>query len=148
VKPDPGHVLERVFQALLTEIAPAVQPAYRQASVTMHAMLLAAVREEWDRAAARRAEENAALRALFAQAAESVRDTALRERVESAARTQDASLRVPDLEAGNLALRGLLIELHAHVETLDATEARQIEAAIWRELVASTERRKLSIAPF
>jgi hypothetical protein len=148
MKPDPSHVLERVLQSLLTEIAPAVQPAYRQASVTMHAMLLASVREEMDRAAARRVEENAALRALFAEAAPRVRDATLRERLASAARTQDASLRVPDLETGNLALRGLLIELHAHVEALDGPEARRIEAAIWRELAASTERRRLSIAPF
>lgn len=148
MKPDPGHVLERVMQALLGEIAPAVQPAYRQASVTMHAMLLASVREEMDRAAARRVEENAALRALFAEAAPDVRDAALRERLESAASAEDASLRVPDLEAANLALRALLIELHAHAEAVGTAAARRIDAAIWRELAASTERRKLSIAPF
>jgi hypothetical protein len=148
VKPDPAFVVERVFQSLLTEIAPAVQPAYRQATVMMHAMLLASVREEMDRAAARRVEENAALRALFAEAAPAVRDAALRARLEGAAHGADASLRVPDLETGNAALRALLIELHAHVETLAAPEARRIEAAIWRELAASTERRKLSIAPF
>jgi hypothetical protein len=147
VKPEASLVVERVFQSLLTEIAPAVQPAYRQATVTMYAMLLASVREEMDRAAARRVEENAALRALFAQAAPVVRDAALRERLGSAARGADASLRVPDLEAGNAALRALLIELHAHAEMLDAPEARRIEAAIWRELAASTERRKLSIGP-
>jgi len=147
VKPDPSHVLERVMQSLLAEIAPAVQPAYRQASVAMHAMLLGSVREEFDRAAARRAEENAALRALFADAAAAA-DAALRERLASAARTADASLRVPDLEVANLALRALLIELHAHVETLAGPEARRIEAAIWRELAASTERRKLALSPF
>jgi hypothetical protein len=148
VKPDPGHVLERVTQALLAEIAPAVQPAYRQASVTVHAMLLVSLREELDRAAARRAEENAALRALFAEAAPAVREAALRERLAGAAGARDASLRVPDLDAANQALRALLIELHAHVETLDGPEARRIEAAIWRELAASTERRRLSIAPY
>jgi hypothetical protein len=148
VKPDPAHVVERVLQSLLLEIAPAVQPSYRQASVTMHAMLLSSVREEMDRAAARRVEENAALRALFAEAAPTLRDAALRERLAAAARTQEASLRVPDLEAGNVALRGLLIELHAHVEALEGPEARRIEAAIWRELAASTERRKLSLGPF
>jgi len=148
VKPDPSHVLERVMQSLLAEIAPAVQPAYRQASVAMHAMLLGSVREEFDRAAARRAEENAALRALFADAAATLGDAGLRERLASAARTADVSLRVPDLDAANLTLRALLIELHAHVETLAGPEARRLEAAIWRELAASTERRKLSLSPF
>jgi len=148
VKPDPTHVLERMMQSLLTEVAPAVQPAYRQATVTIHAMMLAAIREEIDRAAARRVEENGALRALFAQAAPSVRDAGLRERLASAAARPDTSLRVPDLDAANLALRALLIELHAHVEALSGAEARRLEAAIWRELAASTERRKLSIGPF
>jgi hypothetical protein len=57
-------------------------------------------------------------------------------------------LLVPELEAGNRALRALLIELHAHVEGLESAEARRIEAAIWRELAASTQRRKLSLGPF
>ncbi len=55
---------------------------------------------------------------------------------------------VSDLERSNAELRSLLIELHAHVETLEAPEARRIEAAIWRELVTSTERRALAIGPF
>jgi len=148
MKPDPSHVLERVMQSLLTEIAPAVQPAYRQASVAMQAMLLASIREEMDRAAARRVEENGALRALFADAAAVVRDAALCERLASAAAGEDASLRVPDLDAANVALRALLIELHAHVETLGGGDARRLEAALWRELAASTERRRLSIGPF
>jgi hypothetical protein len=111
-------------------------------------MLLLSIREEFDRAAARRVEENGAMRALFADATAAVRDTALRERLAAAAASEDASLRVPELEASNRALRTLLIELHAHVESLTGDGARRIEAAIWRELSASTERRKLSLGPF
>ena len=48
----------------------------------------------------------------------------------------------------NCALRALLIDLHVHVEELDSQAARSLEAEIWRELVASTERRKLGIGPF
>ncbi|MEN8162019.1 MAG: hypothetical protein ABFS41_18260 [Myxococcota bacterium] len=148
MKPEPSQVLERVMQALLTEIGPAVQPGYRQATVTMQAMLLAMTREEMDRAAARRVEENAALRALFAKGAPLVPDAALRARLSDAAGEEDTSLLVPDLEAANQALRALLIELHTAVEALDGDDARALEAAIWRELAASTERRKLSVAPF
>ena len=148
MKPDPSHVLERVMQSLLTEIAPAVQPAYRQATVTMHAMLLASIREEYDRAAARRVEENRALRALFGEAAPAVRDPDLAARLASASRAEDPSLRVPELDAANQALRRLLIELHAHVEEAGGAEARRVESAIWRELAASTERRKLALGPF
>ena len=147
MKPDAAHALERVLQALLTEVAPAVEPAYRKATVTVHAMILLAIREEVDRAAARRFEENRALRALFAEAAPAVAERALRERVAAAAASADASLLVPELDESNRALRALLIELHAHVEAQRGEAARRIEDAIWRELAASTERRKLSFGP-
>ena len=147
MKPDPGHALERVMQALLVEIAPAVEPAYKKATVTVHGMILLSIREEIERAAARRVDENRALRALFADAAPVVSDAALRARVAEAAAGADASVLVPALEASNRALRALLIELHAHVETLRGDAARRVEDAIWRELAASTERRKLSLGP-
>ena len=147
MKPEASHALERLMQALLTEIAPALQPPYRQASVSIQAMLLLVIREELERAAARRVEENRALRALFADAARAVTELPLRDRLGAAAASDDASLLVTELEAGNRALRALLIELHAHVESLTGPEARRIEAAIWRELSASTERRKLSLGP-
>ena len=147
MKPEASHALERLMQALLTELMPAVQPAYRQAGVGVQAMMVAVIREELDRAAARRVAENRALRELFAEAGPVVADAALRERLAAAARGADASLLVPELEAGNRALRSLLIELHAHVEGLAGDAARRIEAAIWRELAASTERRKLALGP-
>ena len=147
MKPEASHALERLMQALLTEIAPALQPPYRQASVSIQAMLLLAIREELERAAARRVEENRALRVLFADAASAVTEAALRERLAAAAASDDASLLVTELEAGNRALRALLIQLHAHVESLAGPDARRIEAAIWRELSASTDRRKLSLGP-
>jgi hypothetical protein len=147
MKPEPAHALERLMQALLGDLMPNVQPSYRQASVMIHAMMVGAIREELDRAAARRVEENAALRALFAGARSIVTDSALRERLAAAAGTTDASLLVPALEDANRALRALLIEVHAHVESLPGEAARRLEDAIWRELVASTERRKLSLGP-
>ena len=148
MKPEPTHVLERVMQALLADVAPAVQPPYRQAGVTMHAMLLLTVREEFDRAAARRVEENRALRALFGNADAVVEDAALKARLADAARGEDASLLVPALEESNRALRTLVIELHAHVETLASPAARRLDDAIWSELAASTARRKLMLGAF
>jgi hypothetical protein len=148
VKPDPQRVLEQTAQQLATEIVAAVQPRYRQASVGMLAGLLIAVREEFDRAAARRVEENSALRALFAQALEVVADPELAARLRDAAASRDESLLVPALEASNQRLRSLLIALHAHVETLATPGARAVDAAIWRELALSTARRKLSLGAF
>jgi hypothetical protein len=147
MKPEPAHALERLMQALLGDLMPNVQPSYRQASVMANAMMVGVMREEIDRAAARRVEENAALRALFADATAVVKDGALRERLAAAARSADASLLVPALDESNRTLRTLLIELHAHVEELPGDAARRVEAAIWRELAASTERRKLGLGP-
>jgi hypothetical protein len=148
VKPDPQRVLEQTTQHLLVELLPHVQPRYRQTGVGMLGALLIAVREEFDRAAARRVEENAALRALFARAASVITDAALAARLRDAAAARDASLLVPALDASNSALRELLIALHGHVESLATPAARELDAAIWRELAESTQRRKLSLDAF
>ena len=148
MKPDPQRVLEQTVQHLLGDLLPNVQPRYRQAGLAISAGLLMAVREEFDRAAARRVEENAALRELFASGASVVTDAALAARLREAAASRDESLLVPVLDASNRALRALSIELHAHVETLTTPAARELDAAIWRELVASAERRRLSSGAF
>ena len=148
MKPDIDRFLEVATLHLMTQIAPALGTGYAQSNVNIMAMMLMAVREEFDRAAARRVEENRALRQLFAEATPAVRDAALRQRLETAAQDEDTSFKVSDLERSNGVLRGLLIELHAHVEELDSPAARRIEADIWRELAASTQRRRLMMGPF
>ena len=45
-------------------------------------------------------------------------------------------------------LFALLVRLHAHVETLATPAARELDAAIWRELAAGSARRKLSLGAF
>jgi hypothetical protein len=148
VKPDVGTVLEVVGGKLLLEIAPAVQANYQKQSVGLTGILLTMVKEEWERSAARRVEENAALRALFGRAAGLVHDAELGRRLAEAAAGADASLRITALEESNSALRSLLIDLQAHVESLESPAARALDDDIWRELVASTERRRFSLAPF
>jgi hypothetical protein len=148
LKPDVDLVLRRIAEALLGEIAPRVSEDYAQRNTTLAALLLQSAAEEWDRAAARRAEENGALRALFRDAVPVVDDAGLATLLREAASGRDESLRIADLEAGNHALRALLVELHAHVESLETPAARALEDAIWTELRRSTERRALSIAPF
>ena len=51
-------------------------------------------------------------------------------------------------QAENAALRGLLIDLHAQLETQSGEAAETLVEAIWDELVRSTERRRLSMASF
>ena len=148
MKPDPSRFLEVAAAHLMLKTGPGITNAYEQSSVMVMAVMFSAVNEELERAAARRVEENGELRRLFAEAAPVVADSDLRGRLEETAASNDASLAVSDLERGNCALRALLIELHAHVEELDSPGARAVEQDIWRELVASTERRALSMGPF
>jgi hypothetical protein len=148
VKPDPTRFLAVAAGHLLTHTAGALGPGYEQSSVSVMGLVLTAVAEEFERAAARRVAENRELRRIFAAAEEVVASGELREKLVDAARGEDTSLSVSDLERANAELRGLLIELHAHVEELDSEPSRALEQEIWRELVASTERRKLAIGTF
>ncbi len=145
MKPTVDRVLEVAATHLMRNLAPALGSGYEQSNTMLLAVLLSAVRQEFERAVARHVEENRELRRLFAEAAPVVEDAGLRNRLEGAAAGEDASLLVSDLERSNADLRGLLIDLHAHVEELSSPEARRIETAIWRELVASTERRHVSM---
>jgi hypothetical protein len=148
VKPDVGRFLEVAAMHLLVRTAPELPSGYSQGSVGLIAVLLGAVREEFERAAARRVEENAALRGLFARAVRVADDPDLRARLQEAAASRDPGLRVSELDQENDRLRALLIDLHACVEEQEGAAARRIEQAIWEELAASTERRKLALGAF
>ncbi len=148
MKPDLGRFLGVAASHLMTRTAPALPAGYEQSSAAALGALMIAVGEEAERAAARRVEENAALRTLFGDAAAHVERAELAGRLERAAAGSDPSLQLSDLEAANAELRALLIELHERVEALGTSEARRIDAAIWRELARSTERRKLLMGPF
>jgi hypothetical protein len=114
----------------------------------MIATMLLILGEEWDRGASRRVEENARLRQLFCDAASWISDPSLKARLLELVKTSDDDLRISALEASNCALRAALIDLHAHVESQAGPDASRVEESIWRELVESTERRRLSIAQF
>ena len=148
MKPDAGKLLAVAAAHLMVRTAPALEPGYEQSSVAGLAALLMAAGEEFERAASRRVEENTELRRLFREGAEVCEDADLCGRLEEAAAGRAGSLLLSELERSNAALRGLLIELHARVETLDSDAARGLERAVWRELVASTERRRLGLGSF
>lgn len=148
MKPTVDAVLPLLAQSLMLEWAPRLPDDYAQKSAGLAALLLQYAAESFEVAAAERAEENAAMRAIFAEAAPAVDDAELRARLERSAEAGEPSLRVSALQAANEALRALLVELHAHVEAHEGEGARRVEAAIWRELGRSTERRKRSLDPF
>ena len=117
---------------------------YQAASAGAFGLTLLILGEQLDGAADKLTDENKALRELFAAAAPRVGGE-LAERLSAAAAGRDDSLRISALHAGNDALRALLIELHIWVEAND--DESDLEGAIWAELLRSTERRRVSLAP-
>ena len=136
--PDLGRFLEVASAHLLQRSAPALEAGYEQSSVMTLAILLGVAREEVDRAAARRFEENEALRDFFRKWERVIGNAELRSRIVAASGGSDPSLRVPDLEENNAMLRALLIEMHVEVEQQQGDEARACEDALWHELALST----------
>lgn len=123
--PEVPAVLAELANVALRNAAPGVPDAERAGHLALTAMLLNLAAEVWDGAAARLVEENRAIRALLGEAG------------------ADDDLRLSALTAANAALRGKLIDAQAAAEAAGDT-ARQ--DAIWAELRASTERRKLSVS--
>jgi hypothetical protein len=144
--PDVPTVLQGLARSLAMELAPGVQSAYATLTLQLQAALLMMIAQEFDRAAARLTEENAALVALLADAPAVVADAALHAALRDALRDPGTDLRVSALHQRNRTLRELLVRVHAHVETLDGAAARALENRIWAELVASTQRRQLDLA--
>lgn len=148
MKPDVDRTLQLLSETLMFDLAPKLVDGYAQSTAQVAAMLLGAATEEWDRVAQRRADENAAIRALFRNALSLVTDPALSSELEAELKSSTGSIRISELDRENEGLRGALIRLHAHVEELEGKSARRLEGKIWAELLESTERRKISIAPF
>jgi hypothetical protein len=148
MRPKIEAVCQTMAADLITRVIPAISPTYHQGTVGMIASILSIIGEEWDRAASRRVEENDAIRKLFREAVPQVNDATFKQRLSAMSETSDHDLHISALEKSNCELRATLIELHAQVESQPGPEARGIEAAIWKELRDSTERRRLSTAQF
>jgi hypothetical protein len=119
-------VLAELAGLLARNALPGTPEPERANTLNLSAMLLAIAAETWDTAAARLVEENRALRALLAEPG------------------ADDDLRLSALKAENDRLRARLIAEHVAAEA--AGDAPR-QDAIWAELVASTERRRISTAP-
>lgn len=139
MKPSPDLVLNHAFAKVAMEMGPALPPGYGQGTATLTGVLLLMVSQEFNRATDIRAKENAALRALFADAASDIGGD-LGARLKAAAREADADINVATLDRSNAALKALLIELHVHAEKagVRALEARILklldEAATARQV--------------
>jgi hypothetical protein len=126
MNPTVPAVLAELAAISIRNAAPGVPDAERAGELGLAAGLLGMAAEMWDRQAAILVEENRAIRTLLGEIGE------------------DADLRLSALQAENDRLRAVLIKAHAQAETVGDSVR---EAAIWAELHASTERRRLSTAP-
>lgn len=125
------------------EIAPKLE-GFSAGNAGMIGAMLQMMSEEWDRAASRLVQENAAVRALLQRAGTVLGDASFG----TAAVGDDLDLRISSLDAANDRLRRALTAVHARVEDHDGADARALEAAIWDELRASVARRRISSANF
>ena len=147
MRPEVTLVLEEHAKRLAERIVPQLT-GFDANSVAMISFMLQMTAEEFERAAARRVEENQAIRAILREAAAVVTDPALVARLGALAQSKDEDLRITPLEAANNALRGALSDLHAHVEMRSDGAARKINETIWSELRLSVERRRVALANF
>ncbi|HMT44217.1 MAG TPA: hypothetical protein PKA59_06660 [Chakrabartia sp.] len=147
MKPDISLVLQDHATRLAESIVPKLSGFEANGAAMMSAMLVM-IAEEWERGAARRVEENAAIRAIFSQASPLVTDPALSTRIKALSVGRDDDLHISVLDTVNAELRTELTALHAYVEGLDSDAARGVNDAIWAELSASVKRRALSSANF
>jgi hypothetical protein len=124
--PDVPSVLAELSGLLLKNAMPGVPEAERTSDLSLSAALLMVAGEIWDRQAHILVEENRALRTLLGEAGE------------------DTDFHLSALRRENERLRAALIDLQIAAEAADDTA---LQARIWAELAASTERRRLSMAP-
>lgn len=130
---------------LMGQSLPANTP-YEQKTSMLIGVLLIMFAEDVDGLVERLREENGAIRTLCEEGEGVVTDAALREKLAARPAATD-SLRVSVLQEENDALRALLIDLHAGVETATDAAAVALEERIFAELRRSTERRRLLSQP-
>jgi len=149
MKPDVPVVMAGFLGALAVEIAPNLGGEYSAGNATTMGLALYFAGQEFERAAEVRVRENEEMRALFGSAvSDGVElDDALRERLLEASGGKDESLAISALDASNAALKTLLIELQATLESSDSRAAARIEERVWDHLVQSAERRRLVLPP-
>lgn len=141
MKPDIPAVLEDVARKLRETILPDLK-GFQANMVGMTAAMLDMTAEAWDGAADRLVQENAALATLLGQGSTLTGDPAFRD----AAKEEAQDLKISTLERINDQRRRALIALQARIETDQSAQA--LNTAIWDELRASTERRRVTLANF
>jgi hypothetical protein len=142
LKPEASDILGKSADQLMGQLAPQLGASYAQGSAAILALLMKFAAQEYERGADIRVAENKDIRSLFAELAPTIGDEALRRRIETASTSRDDSFAISALNAGNHALRRVLIELQRHIEDTGAHDANK---RTWLTLKAMADRRALSL---
>jgi hypothetical protein len=145
MRPEGDHVLRTVGANMLSKYLPGYETDPQKADFGLMALMVLVVSEEFERSAHRRIEENKAFRKLFENALPVVKDKDLKGRLKKAMKKPEDDYHISALDQLNCELQEVLIDLHAHVETLEGADARRIEETIWQELENWTKRREFMI---
>lgn len=145
MKPDAAHILRTSFGTILGEVAPHIDHDYAGGSVTVIGLLMVFAAQDYQQGAEIRARENAAMRSLFADALPLLGQGDLRRAVAAASASRDADLTMATLNASNAALKQVLIELQAHLETREDDGAQALDDRIWRILRQFADGRRLDL---
>ncbi len=144
MRPQPPQVLLGMAGVLMMQLAPELQTPFAQQNIGSVAGILTMLAQEYDRAAARLAEENDAMVALFRRASRAIPTGPVRSRMlQEIAANPNVDLHISRLQAENDRLRRVLVEVHALVEALPGEEAAGVNEEIWDELRESTRRRHI-----
>ena len=138
---DSVRILRSLAMSMISGDVIETRSSYEQSTTAGLGMLVMQLSGQLEVATEWLVEENATLRAILRSAAAIVADPALAERVATAGHGFDEGLRFSVLREGNELLRGLLVELHAHIEELESAAALELDDAIWVELHRSVQRR-------
>lgn len=144
MNPEGNKILQLSVQRLATEIAPMLGTQFGQGQIGLLGFMLTLVANEYERGADLRAKENDAMRRLFAELAPEIGDATLKQSAAEAAASRDASLKISALNEANYALRRLLAQVHAHVETL--ADGKALERKVWALLREMAAQRMVSLS--
>ncbi len=145
MRPTCETISKTLATTLITNYLPKTQDVNEKKQFGLMALLLLLLSENYDGAAANLIEENRALRHLFLNAMNIIKDDHLKERLKEAAESDETNFRMSALDKENGNNLSLLIELQSHIETVEGIDARKIEDAIWQELENYKKRREFMI---
>jgi hypothetical protein len=149
MRPNGEEVLRGVQNSLLTYVLPEVQTEYARTEVMLVVALLGIAGAQWDEAAQRMVDGNAALRELAGRGAEALAgDPAhaeLADAVGSLAQGNDASVRLSELSAANGQLRAAIAQLGVAAQGSDSASLRSLRAEVIDSLLVDAESRSFAL---